>query len=427
MVEREYSVNNTKLYAFTNENLNSFCISFCVRAGSIFENKENNGISHLLEHTIFRNIKKKYPDEFYDLLSLNGLVFGACTYRELIRFYVSGPSFGFDFACEVICSVFDELSVSNKEYVLEKKRIKAECREKNNIHSIGNFFMRNIWADTNNEKTVLGFCKNIDKITLSQLEDYRRKMFCGENVFFYVTGCVSESDIENLISKISEQDIPKNGEKMKNEIILSKNIYNRDFNVKIRDSSYYLALFGFDVDTKKHSGAVCDILYDVLFLGDNALIYKYISEDNPIAYSYDSTFEQYDNVSNVHFDFEFLRNKEIESINCVIDALNDLKCGRFNFEANLRYEISKWITILDDAEELAWSLAYYNHILDTEPVDYTADKLSRYSDVTKEHVMKAAKEIFTTKNLTLVLEGKKSKLKLEKITEALRRLDENIC
>ena len=427
MVETEYSVNNTKLYAFTNENLNSFCISFIVRAGSIFENDDNNGISHLLEHTVFRNIKKKYPDEFYDLLSLNGLVFGACTYREFMRFSVTGPSFGFNFACEVICSIMDELSISNKEYILEKKRIKAECREKNNLHSIGNFFMRNIWTDTNNEKTILGYCKNIDKITLSQLEQYRRKMFCGQNVFFYVTGCVSDSEIEQLISKINEYDIEKDGERMKNEIILSKNIYNRECNVKIRESSYYSALFGFDVDSKKYSGAVCDILYDVLFLGDNALIYKYISEDNPIAYSYDSTLEQYDNVSNIHFDFEFNSNKAIESINCVIDALNDLKQGRFNFEANMRYELAKWITILDDPDELAWNLAYYNHILDTERVDYSADKFSRFKDVTKEQVIKAAQEIFTTKNLTLVLEGKKSKLKLDKIAEALKRLDENIC
>ncbi len=423
MIEREYSVNNTKLYAFTNESLNSFCISFLVRAGSIFEDMDNNGISHLLEHTVFRNIKKKYSDDFYDLLSLNGLVFGGCTYREFMRFSVGGPSFGFNFACDVICSILDELSISNKEYLLEKKRIKAECREKNNLHSIGNFFMRNIWAGTNNEKTILGYCKNIDKITLSQLEEYRRRMFSGENSFFYVTGCVTDNEIESLISKISELDIPKNGERMMNEIILSKNIFNRDFNVKIRDSSYYSALFGFDVDSKKYSGAVYDILYDVLFLGDNALIFKYISEDNPITYSYDSTFEQYDNVANVHFDFEFLRNKEIESINCVIDALNDLKCGRFNFEANLRYELAKWITILDDPEELSWSLAYYNHILNTEPVDYSADKLSRYGDVTKEQVVKAAREIFTTQNLTLVFEGKKSKIKLEKIIETLKKLD----
>ena len=185
--------------------------------------------------------------------------------------------------------------------------------------------------------------------------------------------------------------------------------------------------FGFDVDPKKYSDAVCDIMYDVLFLGDNALIYKYISEDNPIAYSYDSTYEQYDNASNIHFDYEFNSNKAIESINCVIDALNDLKNGKFNFESNLQYELAKWITILDDPDELSWHLGYYNHILDTERVDYSADKFSRFKDVTKEQVIKAAQEIFTTKNLTLVLEGKKSKLKLEKITEALQRLDENIC
>ena len=37
--------------------------------------------------------------------------------------------------------------------------------------------------------------------------------------------------------------------------------------------------------------------------------------------------------------------------------------------------------------------------------------------------MTAAQEVFTTKNLTLVIEGKKSKTKLEKIKEALQRLD----
>ena len=53
---------------------------------------------------------------------------------------------------------------------------------------------------------------------------------------------------------------------------------------------------GFDVDCSKYPGGVYDLLYALLFNGDKALVYNYLSEDNPIIYSYDSTFEQYDNV-----------------------------------------------------------------------------------------------------------------------------------
>ncbi len=423
MTERMFSVNNTKLYAFTNENLNSFCLSFYVRIGSIFENEDNNGNSHLLEHIIFRNIKRKYPDNFYDLLTLNGLIFSGITYREFMRFKVTGPMFGFDFACDVICSVFDELAISNKDYQLEKKRIKAEIRESNNQYSVGNIFLRNIWADTNNEKTILGYCKNLDKITLSKLEEFRRDTFVGNNSFFYVTGNVSEKGIEELISKIKVLDIKTGDIYFKNEINISNHFFNREHIIKVKDSSDYSAYFGFDIDVSKYSGAVIDLIYNALFTGENALIFKYISEDNPIAYSYDCTQEQYDNVCNIHFNYEFAPNKAEESIICVVSALNDLKQGKFNFDANLQFELANCLINLDDPDEINWSMAYYNHILDTSPYDYSAEKYGRYAYVTKEQVVNAAKEIFRRDNLTLLLEGRKSKLKTTTITEVLKKLD----
>ena len=60
MNERSVSVNGISIYSLTNPNLRSFCLSLYVRAGSIFEDLSNNGISHLFEHVVFRNIKNKY-------------------------------------------------------------------------------------------------------------------------------------------------------------------------------------------------------------------------------------------------------------------------------------------------------------------------------------------------------------------------------
>lgn len=55
MNERSVSVNGISIYSLTNPNLRSFCLSLYVRAGSIFEDSSNNGISHIFEHVVFRN------------------------------------------------------------------------------------------------------------------------------------------------------------------------------------------------------------------------------------------------------------------------------------------------------------------------------------------------------------------------------------
>lgn len=55
MNERSVLVNGISIYSLTNPNLRSFCLSLYVRAGSIFEDSSNNGISHIFEHVVFRN------------------------------------------------------------------------------------------------------------------------------------------------------------------------------------------------------------------------------------------------------------------------------------------------------------------------------------------------------------------------------------
>ena len=94
-------INGIKLGVYTNTCFNTFCIGVIVRAGSMFENNNCNGISHLLEHVIFRNLKEQYKENFYELLALNGIDIDACTYKEFLYFSIGGPSYSFEFAIMV--------------------------------------------------------------------------------------------------------------------------------------------------------------------------------------------------------------------------------------------------------------------------------------------------------------------------------------
>ena len=160
----------------------------------------------------------------------------------------------------------------------------------------------------------------------------------------------------------------------------------------------------------------------MLFNGDKALVYNYLSEDNPIIYSYDSTFEQYDNVGNINFSFEVDRNKIEDVFKTVVELLNAAKDGRFNFEANLNYEMFNWELDLDNPDNLNWNMAYYNHILKTQPIDYSDEFYGRFR-ATKEQIIDAAKYIFRRCNMTVAVKGDRKKINAEAIEKILESLD----
>lgn len=425
MQEGRFLGNGVPLYAFTNGHQHQFCLALYVRAGSLFESQEQNGITHLFEHMVFRNLKRKYGGEFYDLLQLRGLYFSGSTYREFLRFSIEGPVFGFAFAAEILQGIFEEMRVGSAEFAHEKARIKAEIREKDERNSLDHFFLNHVWKGTNNEKNVLGYCKVLDSISLKKLNAYRMKILTADNCFVYVTGNVSEEDLALLRKGLDGIPFAQSGALRKNEITPSEQFFHRDGRLRVKNGSWCAMQFGFDVDMGRFDGGVLEVLYAVLFSGENAVLHNYLSENDPLIYSYDSTFEQYDNVANLYFHFEIEEDDMEEAVLRVIQALNSIKAGAFHFEANLRAQQANWLVMLDDAETLNWNLAYHNHILGDAPLVYHNDQVSKLKGVTKAAVIAAACEIFRKENLTLAVMGSKQRIQAKNLEEKLDMLASN--
>ena len=421
MNERSVSVNGISIYSFTNPNLRSFCLSLYVRAGSIFEDLSNNGIRHLFEHVVFRNIKNKY-ENFYELLAMHGLCFQGSTYKKFVSFTIDGPQHEFDFAIEILCGLFDEIKLTSHDFNNEKGRIKAEIREKDRRSSLDFYFDSIVWKNSEVEKIVLGYCKTVDRVSVKKINEFRQKVLSAGNCFVYATGNISDENLDALNKKISELDISQSNPGFTNTVTVNDEFFHREKKIWIKNNYWHYIQIGFDVDCSKYPGGVYDLLYALLFNGDKALVYNYLSEDNPIIYSYDSTFEQYDNVGNINFSFEVDRNKIEDVFKTVVELLNAAKDGRFNFEANLNYEMFNWELDLDNPDNLNWNMAYYNHILKTQPIDYSDEFYGRFR-VTKEQIIDAAKYIFRRCNMTVAVKGDRKKINAEAIEKILESLD----
>ena len=66
-------------------------ISSWVKTGSINENDENNGISHFLEHLMFKGTNKHKAGEFDKILESKGAIVNAATWKDYTFYYVTIP------------------------------------------------------------------------------------------------------------------------------------------------------------------------------------------------------------------------------------------------------------------------------------------------------------------------------------------------
>ncbi len=421
MQEQVCAVNGLQVYSLTNPNLKGFCLSLYVRAGSLFECENESGISHLFEHIVFRNIKAKY-EKFYEQLALHGLEFQASTYKEFIRFYITGPYHGFDFAADILCHIFDEINIDSLAFEQEKKRIKAEIRESDEKTSLDFFFNKVVWGGTQAERSILGSCKVLDSLSRKKVNQFREKVLSAGNCFVYVTGNAGQDGLVILQQKLGKIHINQTPTGFTNAVCVNERFFNRDGKVHIKNDYWHYVKIGFDIDNTVFPETIADFLYSVLFEDEKALVYNYLSEDNPIVYSYSSTIEQYDNAGNLNFWFEVQESKMEEALRLVVTLLNDVKNGRFSFDANLQSVLCYAEREADNPSGLNWTMAYYNHILSAQPIDYDAPLFGRY-DFTKEQVIEAAKRVFTTRNMTLAVKGNKKKINAEALEKILKGLD----
>ena len=233
---------------------------------------------------------------------------------------------------------------------------------------------------------------------------------------------MNEKDIDILKERVNNVEIQESKAMRNNTVSVNSDFFHRSCAVNVKDGYWHYIKMGLEINTSKYSNGVLDLLYSILFKGDKALIHNYLSEENPLIYSYDSTLEQYDNIGNINFKIEIDKNKIDEAITVIVKLLNDVKRGCFNFDANLKAEIYAVEAEIDRPDDLNWSMAYYNHILETQPIDYSDELYGRFR-ITKEQVINAAKEIFQVNNMTVAIKGNKKKINIKNIEDILRTLE----
>jgi len=169
-----------------------------VETGSKYENKENNGISHFLEHMCFKGTSRR-PSAFDITKELDGIgaQYNAFTSHEYTGYYAKSDHKNLDIILDVVSDMYLNPIFPEKEIEKEKGVIIEEINMYRDLpqHIVGDEFMKLLYGNHPAGWDIVGTKENIQKIMRTDFIDYRSKHYVASATTVIVAGKINEKDV----------------------------------------------------------------------------------------------------------------------------------------------------------------------------------------------------------------------------------------
>lgn len=275
------------------EGINSVTFGIFVKTGAKNELSGEEGVSHLLEHMMFKGTKTKSAKDISEIIDNEGGIINAYTGKENTVYYVQMLSNRLKEGIEVLTDMFLNSTFSEENLEKEKNVVIEEIRMYDDIPE-------EIVHDRNTAlvingvqgNIVLGSEKSIREMTREKLVKYFKEQYRPENIVISIAGNFSYEDISEILNNglgTIENISPEREYNGEMEIRSIENKITKDTN------QIHLCF------NTKGCSLTSDIRYEVAIISNtlagnmSSRLFQKIREDRGLAYSvfsYTSSFEE---------------------------------------------------------------------------------------------------------------------------------------
>ena len=198
-----------------------FNISTWVRTGSIHEDERLNGVSHFLEHLLFKGTQRFGPGEFDHIMESMGAIINAATWKDFTFYYVTGPTDkqneNFDLALDMHADMMINSTIPDGEvgppydpasdYTGEKRERSVVIeeigmREDQPFTKIYNSVNHMMYPEGHPyRRDVIGTRKIIGLIPRQDIVDYYHRWYSPQNLVTIVVGDFTPEELEAKVLK----------------------------------------------------------------------------------------------------------------------------------------------------------------------------------------------------------------------------------
>ena len=408
---RSTLANGLTVVAVEMPHIHTLEVAMFVRAGLRFENEKNNGISHFLEHMMFRG-NRKYPDS----ISLNlefekiGRDLRASTLSEYTYYGFSPHYDQLERGMELFAEFFTDPTFPHIE--LERGIILEECLEDLNAEGenvdINNVACALMYPDNPLALPTIGTEESIQSIDTAMLRNYFEQYYCPSNMVLVGAGCLAQAQFLQLAQTYFEK-LPRRGtavpkdyfsgsvreDQAKSQFRVQEDVDSQDeVQICFRSVSYNHPDY--------YTGCLIGRLFDD---GVSSRLQKVLREEQGLAYSVESRATSLADIGTIDFDVTarpekvstivqviFGEIKKFLDSGATLDELDHVK-KRYMYDLALE---------LDEPGKQAARYGFselYSKVITLE------EERDLVESITLEDIRRVAESVFKARNLNVVLVG----------------------
>ncbi|HOJ79862.1 MAG TPA: pitrilysin family protein [Clostridiales bacterium] len=255
-----------------------------VRTGSRNENPKNNGISHFVEHMLFKGTSTRTAAQIAECIDNIGGQINAFTGKECTCFYTKTLDEHIEIALDVLGDMFFNSIFDKKDIALEKKVILEEISmyEDSPEELVHDLLSETVWADSSIGRPILGTKSSLRNINRQMILDYINERYTQTNTVISVVGNYDEDRFEALLEKYFGDWEPKNGKDQE----LQRVVFKPGTGIKEKDTEQVHICIGYEgIKTGDDDIYPLLAISNILGGGMSSRLYQKIREEKGLVYS----------------------------------------------------------------------------------------------------------------------------------------------
>jgi predicted Zn-dependent peptidase len=213
-VRREVLSNGLTILTEEMPHIRSVSIGIWIKTGSRHESPEWNGISHFVEHMVFKGTRNRNAEQIAREVDSVGGNMDAFTAKECICFDVKVLDEHLPTALDILADLVLNPIFEPSELARERGVILEEIKmdEDNPDYLVHEIFTQNFWKDHPLGKPILGTKETVKRFEQQVLFDYYSRFFIPNNMIISVAGNVKHERFVDLVKeKFSHLKAGSNG------------------------------------------------------------------------------------------------------------------------------------------------------------------------------------------------------------------------